>query len=272
MTRCMFLFLIFSLIFLIFLIFLMTSRPSCKSYKKYLKNVNSDNIKNPFFQIYINFDKNKIPKDVYDNIKKYAPECTHIIADEVYIENFLKKYYIDSVFNTFKSLKSGAHKADLARYCLLYIYGGIYMDIKIELIKPLNDVFNKGDDIFYSVLSYTGDHIAQGVIKSPPQNPLFLSLIDYVVTTQNPKDFHDFCKDLYVKIKTDIRDLHNDTLDIRAGLMIGKSGKKYYLFKEVCEKDCSKCHDGCDTKGRCCFVWDGNTPLIKTRRTSYPWK
>ena len=243
--------------------------PRCENYiynNRYLKNVKnikSDNIKNPFFQIYINFDKNKIPKDVYDNIKKYAPEYTHIIVDEVDIEKFLKKYYKDIVFDTFKSLKSGAHQADLARYCLLYIYGGIYMDIKVELIKPLNDVFNKGDNVFYSVLSYKGDHIAQGVIKSPPRNPLFLSLIDYVVNTQNPRDFHDFCKDLFLKIKTDVK-------NIKAGLLTGKNDK-YYLFKEVCENDCSRCNDGCDTKGRCCFVWDGNTPVIKTRRNSYPW-
>ena len=240
--------------------------PSCESYNNiYLKNVSQiDAIKNPFFQIYINFDKKKIPKDVYDNIKKYAPECTHIIVDEVDIEKFLNKYYTQSVLNTFKSLKSGAHKADLARYCLLYIYGGIYMDIKVELIKPLKDVFNKGDDLFYSVLSYRGDHIAQGVIKSPPRNPLFLSLIDYVVKTQNPRDFHDFCKDLYIKVKKDVG-------KVTTGLLIGKK-EKYYLFKEVCETDCSRCHDGCDTKGRCCFVWDGNTPIIKTRRNSYPWK
>ena len=29
----------------------------------------------------------------------------------------------------------GAYKADLWRYCILYIYGGIYIDIKLE---PIN--------------------------------------------------------------------------------------------------------------------------------------
>jgi hypothetical protein len=183
---------------------------------------------------------------------------------------FIKTYYNDSVLNSFNSLKNGAHKADLARYCILYIYGGLYMDIKVELIKPLSEIFNKGDNMFYSVESNFGDHIHQAVIKTHSKHPIFLSLIDYIVNSENPILYPllyiDFCRDLYIQIK-------NDVFDIKKGLNIGKSGNKYYLFKERCsDEDKSMCYDGFDRYGLCCFIWDGDNPIIKSRRSSYPWK
>jgi len=232
--------------------------------RKYLKNVKVNDIKNPFFQTYYN--KSKIPKDIYSNISKYASDYTHIIMDDNDIKNFLKKYYTDIVFKTFDSLKNGAHKADLARYCILYIYGGIYMDIKVELLKPISYIFNKGDDVFYTVDSVVKDTVHQGILKSPKNNPIFLSLIDYIVMTQNPFRYADFCRDLYIQIE-------NDTSVIKQGLSIGKSGNKYYFFQEKCSStDSSMCYDGFDRYGLCCFVWDGNIPVIKLRRSSYPWK
>ena len=45
----------------------------------------------------------------------------------------------------FKDLKIGAHKADFFRYCILYIYGGIYIDIKIfpqnNILPPFFNLF-----------------------------------------------------------------------------------------------------------------------------------
>ena len=94
----------------------------------------------------------KIPQKVYDNIKKYAPEYSHIIYDDIDCINYLHKYYGKEFVNLFNSFEKGAHKADLFRYCVLYNEGGIYLDIKTELIQPIKDIFNE-KDTFYSVLS-----------------------------------------------------------------------------------------------------------------------
>jgi hypothetical protein len=228
---------------------------------KYIKRPNdhTNPYKNPLFQTY--HDKSKIPQDIYKNIAQYAPEYTHIVLDDKEIDTFMKYHFKDNVLNTFYSLKSGAHKADLARYCLLYIYGGLYMDIKVELIKPLSAIFNKGDDVFYSVISSKADHIHQGIIKTPSRNTLFLSLIDYIVTNKNPYNYIDFCRDLYIQVKNDIT--------VKEGFQIGISGKKYYLMKEKCSTSDKMCYDGLDRYGFCCFVWDGESVVIKSRRSSF---
>ena len=112
------------------------------------------------------YDKNKIPQKVYDNIKEYAPNYKFKIYDDQEIALFLKKYYGKDVLNTFLTLHRGAHKADLFRYCYLYIYGGIYLDIKTKLIKNIDDIFNKPNVNFYTVLSMHKPTIYQGIIAN----------------------------------------------------------------------------------------------------------
>lgn len=214
------------------------------------------------FQTYV--DKSKIPQEVFDNIKLYAPEYTHVVMDDYDLSEFIYSYFDSSVLYTFHNLRSGAHKADLARYCLLYIYGGLYMDIKTELIGNLSDIF-KDPNTLYTVLSYKSEQIYQGIISSPPKNPFFLSLIDYVVRTQNPWDYLGFCKDFYFQIKADSKQ------KVLPGE--NKGSQPYYLFSEKCTSATENmCHDGLDRYGFCCYVWDGDKPIIKTRRASYPWK
>lgn len=214
------------------------------------------------FQTYSS--KLNIPADVYTNIRRYAPEYVHKIYDDEEIRQFLHTHFKPCVLNTFDSLKLGAHKADLARYCLLYMYGGMYLDIKTELIKPVSDIFTN-ENAIYSVISHFKDHIYQGIIKAPAARRMFfLRLIHFIVQTQNPHEYLDFCKDFYRNIQHDIQK------PLHLGLLQGKSNT-YYLLNEQCSHDARMCRDGLDRHNLCCFVWDKGYPVIKTRRASYPW-
>ena len=84
-------------------------------------------------------DKSKIPQKVYDNLKQYAKGYNIQIYDDEEIIQFFKDHYSDSdrYINKFNTLQ-GAHKADLWRYCVLYKYGGVYMDIKLNCINGFN--------------------------------------------------------------------------------------------------------------------------------------
>lgn len=235
-----------------------------RSIKLLKENVELNQREKPqLFQTYN--DKTKIPKEVIDNINKYAPEYEHTILDNNDCIKFLQIYFNDNVLDTFNKLKMGAHKADLIRYCLLYIYGGAYIDIKTELVKPLNDIF-KNPNIVYSVIANSNDHIYQGIISTPPQNPLFLSLIQYIVDVKNTLMYHSFCVDFFYQISKDIDEYPSE------GINNGKY-QQYYLFTEKCSRvDSTMCYDGFDRYGYCCFIWDKDDPIIKTRYSSYPWK
>ena len=148
------------------------------------------------------FNKEKIPTKVYNNIKKYAPNYRFIVFDDNDIIIFLKKNYPKKVLETFHSLNKGPHKADLFRYCYLYKFGGIYIDIKTVLIKNIDDILNKKNVHLYTVISTTNYTIHQGVIASVPQNPIFLKLINYMININKPiKLYHAFTIDFYNQMK-----------------------------------------------------------------------
>lgn len=211
-------------------------------------------------------DKPNIPQKVYDNLQKYANGYTVYIYDDADGFYIIKKYYSSQVADKYEQL-SGAHKADLLRYCLLYIFGGVYLDIKTELILPLSEVFSH--PYTTSVLSsYIKETIYQGVIATRPQNPLFLNLINYIV--QKPfllpqTDYLAFVKDFYDQVKKDVG------CDLVPGINVGKKDV-YYLLEEKCSHDASKCYDGLDRYGLCCFIYDNmGRKVIKTRYADYPW-
>ena len=208
--------------------------------------------------------KNKIPEKVFLNIRKYASNYKYLVFNDNEIISFLNKYYNNSVVETFNNLK-GPHKADLFRYCYLYKFGGIYLDIKTELIENIDNIFNKRNVHFYTVISggKFKNTIYQGIIATVPSNPFFLNLINFMINIKKPvKYYQTFTKDFYKRLEKEYK------IGLKSGFFRGKYN--LYLFNEKCTKNSSDCKDGLDRYGRCCFIYD-NKKIIKTRYSDYPW-
>lgn len=91
-----------------------------------------------------------LPQAIQENIKKIRatnPEWEYRFYDNedivVFIQNNYDPYMVD-YFNRINP-KYGAAKADLFRYLLMYKCGGVYIDIKSSLRKPLDDVLKEND-------------------------------------------------------------------------------------------------------------------------------
>ena len=210
--------------------------------------------------------KNKIPKKVYKNLQQYAPNYQLKIFDDDDIILFLKEYYAPPVLAAFKQL-TGAHKADLFRYCYLYKFGGVYIDIKTELIKSIDDVLNQGEIDLYTVLSMYRGTIYQGVIATKPNNPLFKELIDFMVKTKKPvKHYFEFTFDFYRRLQYMV-----NKHDLTPGYNKTRTRQNVYLFQEKCTTNPGDCIDGLDRYKKCCYVYNGVSKVIKTRYADYPW-
>ena len=211
-------------------------------------------------QTYVN--KDKVPQKVFDNIKKFAPDYEYHFFNHKERFEFIKQNYDKSIVDTYLHITNKAHQSDLFRYCYLYKYGGIYLDIKIELIKPLSDIFK--DNYLYTALSIVKNTVCQGIIATPPKNKLFLDLITFVKNQKEPFQYHIFTRDFYSKIQIDTGN------PLKNGVNYGKK-MNYYLLNEKCTHNKKDCYDGLDNKGLCCFIYDDNKPVIKVRYADYPW-
>ncbi len=250
------------------------------NYKEYKReellikeNVKSNEIPKILFQTYYN--KLKIPNYIFEDINKYASNYKYILLDDEDAVIFLKEYYNPIVLNAFNSLKIGAHKADLLRYCLLYVYGGVYLDIKTLLQKPLDDIFSTND--FYTCLSHNKTGIHNAIIASKPNNDIFLKLISQIINYNKfiinnvQIVYHDFCKYLYKTILEDIQKNNSNITLINYGLNEGKENN-YIIFNETCNDVKYECTKK-DKYGLCCVILDETTGsvLFKSRDPNFPW-
>ena len=235
----------------------------CKKYKNIEGYENTNITPKVIYQTYM--DKSKIPQKVYTNIKEYAKGYKHIIYDDAECIKFLKENYPPNVLDAFNTLIKGAHKADLFRYCLLYKYGGIYLDIKTNLIKPIDQIFTK--NYLYSVIAKNKRSIYQGIIATPPNNPLFKVLINHIIENKHiTRDYLRFTREFYNQLNI----LCNKR--VKCGYNKNQKSKiDIYLFEEICSKNIYECYDGLDRYRLCCYVYDRKKKIIKTRYSDYPW-
>jgi mannosyltransferase OCH1-like enzyme len=60
------------------------------------------------------------------------PDFDFVLMDDEQCRDFIRDNFDKKTLEAYDSLVPGAYKADLWRYCILYKYGGIYLDIKLR--------------------------------------------------------------------------------------------------------------------------------------------
>jgi mannosyltransferase OCH1-like enzyme/glycosyltransferase involved in cell wall biosynthesis len=112
-----------------------------------------------------------------DYIVTNNPDISVHIYDDEDCENFLSRFPPE-VLAAFRCLKPGAYKADLWRLCILYTFGGIYMDIKLKPQIPLSTFLTRE---YFVLVDLTQVSVYNGFMVSKPQNPLLLRAIVQIV-------------------------------------------------------------------------------------------
>jgi len=120
------------------------------------------------------FYMNKYSKILRDN----NPEFTYYLYDDTMCRNFIKDYYDNDTLYAYDSLIPGAYKADLGRDCVLYVFGGIYLDIKFVCMNDfkLNTIMNK--EVY--VRDYDNG-IYQAFLICLPKNEILMSCIHNII-------------------------------------------------------------------------------------------
>jgi mannosyltransferase OCH1-like enzyme len=217
----------------------------------------------------------KVPQKVYDNLRQYAADYDVRWYSDENARDFLRTHFAPIVGRAFDRAILGAHKADLLRYCLLYIHGGVYIDVKTVLIRPLDQVFQYPEVNTYLVHEYDNANrpqIYNGVIATYPHNPFFLSLIHNYIripTIRAYRNYAGFLRQMYRLLQ----------LELGGREVIIEPGKAYtsprlnvYLFSQQCTTKAADCADGLDRYGFCCYLYDKSERIIKVRYSDFPWK
>lgn len=140
----------------------------------------------------------KIPKVIYQTFETF--ECSenmdkaikswkdmnmdyeHYFFDHNKRIEFIEKYFDKKVLSAYFTLIPGAFKADLWRYCVLYIKGGVYVDADMICLKPLSEYILADDECVFSRDDpMSKSYICNGFIAIRPNHPFLKEQIDRVV-------------------------------------------------------------------------------------------
>ena len=176
-----------------------------KELLKYLapRDKNKDNNKEYKYitkKIFQTYETNKISSGMYDAVHTWIdnnPDWEYHFFDKDDRRNFIKDNFPKKTLEAYDTLIPGAYKADLWRYCVLYIHGGVYVDSKSELLVSLNDVLSDNlqflsvRDIDWPNNEFKG-YICQAFICARPKHPFLKQVIDMLVANSEKGSYgHD---------------------------------------------------------------------------------
>lgn len=219
------------------------------------------------FQIYHN--KNLIKKNIINEIKELNINYNYYLYDFEdgieFIKNNFEEELANKIILYLNSLEKYAHKSDLLRYCLLYIYGGVYLDVDLKQKIDLDTIINytENSDLITS-FGLTGNifkmsdyeikinnekyHplISNGILFTISKNKIIYEQILFILSCPYKLKhsifiyyFHDYLLKL------------NNNYKLESFKKINLNNVNVYLFKEITF----------DINGKCCFI-DNNNNII----------
>ena len=160
-------------------------------YFKYIKEGFDDKTSVPL-KIFQTWHTKNLPpkmKKCNDLLKKQNPEFMYSLYDDKMCRKFIQTHFDQRVVKAFDTLRPGAYKADLWRYCVLYKEGGIYIDIKYSCSNNFKLI--KLIDNDYFVQDREPNSIYNGFIVCKTNNPIFLKLIKKICNNCEKKKYSD---------------------------------------------------------------------------------
>ena len=138
-------------------------------------------------KIYQSWKTKSLPKKMEENVKKFKsmnPDYDYELWDDNDCRDFLLQHFGENYLQAFDSLKPGAFKCDFWRYAILYIKGGVYLDIDMVPLVPLREIIKDTDefvsivDLKHKLYNPTGCAIYQAFIASVPKHPIMLYALE----------------------------------------------------------------------------------------------
>ena len=120
------------------------------------------------------FRDNKVGPKVkrsIENLLHYNPEYRYLLVTDEDADKLLATEFPPAVHLALRCLQAGAAKGDLIRYCLLFLYGGVYLDMDSSFGVPLRELIDPDSDLYIG-LEPDGASPVNWAMMFTPRHPL----------------------------------------------------------------------------------------------------
>ncbi|KAJ8905568.1 hypothetical protein NDN08_002075 [Rhodosorus marinus] len=121
----------------------------------------------------------EVPRMAYrggNSWTRLNPTYDRIVLDDLEVVEFVERYYNETEVELFKSMPVGVMKADLFRYMVLYIHGGVYADADTRDHRAINQWISP-DCEFVVGVEGNGAFFCQWAFASGPRHPILKRLV-----------------------------------------------------------------------------------------------
>jgi hypothetical protein len=108
--------------------------------------------------------------------EKLNPHYEFKYMDSNQRDEFVLKHFGDDWYKIFSELPSGVMRACIWRYMILYVYGGIYLDLDIICKQPINSWVDHTKDLVVSI-SYDKKNLQHFAFASSINNEFILNTL-----------------------------------------------------------------------------------------------
>jgi mannosyltransferase OCH1-like enzyme len=193
-----------------------------------------------------NHNQKEIPKIIYichKNIKCLSMTYTfwkHLnpnyeikLFDDAMCEKFLLDQFSELHRSIFKFIPDGPIKSDFWRLCILYKFGGIYVDADIHPLVPLDKYLMRSCDFVTCITKWNGNFNPH-FIAARKNDPILKECIEEYIKFYNNQSSYGYWEwsivHVFNKILSDIKNYHNKMPTSQVFTM---NNKKYQLFFEI---------------------------------------
>ena len=117
----------------------------------------------------------KVKRNV-QNLLRFNAEYSYLLVTDEDAVRLIDENFPLAVRKAWDFLSAGAAKGDLVRYCMLYHYGGVYLDMDSTFVMPLREIVDR-DASFYIGLEPDGASPVNWAMMFVAQHPLVLKLL-----------------------------------------------------------------------------------------------
>ena len=131
-------------------------------------------------KIYQTWKTKDLPEKMRENVDRLKlknPDFEYHLFDDEDCRQFIQNNFEEDVLTAYDKIIPGAYKADLWRYCILYINGGVYLDIKYSNVDDFNLIELTDKEYFVPDLKESGGGVYNAFMICKPGNQILREAI-----------------------------------------------------------------------------------------------
>jgi mannosyltransferase OCH1-like enzyme len=171
-----------------------------------------------------------------ESIKGIMPDWKYVLYDNEENREMVAEYFPDFL-PYYDAFPYDIMRADAARYCFLYLYGGIYMDLDFEVQQDLSELFRGSCEVYLVASGNVSSVYTNSFMASQPRSKFWLEVIEEM---KKPLGFWQGLLKHFV-IMCQSGPLMLSRVTSKTNTVIGVLPRKRVMPCSICNIECSTC-------------------------------